>query len=171
MQLEWFTLVFVRPQGCPPPCQCIAPSILRPFYLRFEADSSDQLFLLVVRILWSLLFGTHISLSVPCTNDFWCLLLVSDFKLGLEPFYVGCASHRNAVNSQTILGLDLRLVKFVFVSVLLCLLSHMINLSLRPLVTVLHLWNVHVCLSPGNCGNSLLHYTWYINTSVKELHL
>ena len=49
---------------------------------------------------------------VPGMNSFLCPLLVSNFKLGLELFYDGCASHRNAVIIQTILGLDLRLVNF-----------------------------------------------------------
>ena len=45
---EWWTLVFARPRECPPPYQCTAPSVLRPFSVRCEwrdpvADSSNQL--------------------------------------------------------------------------------------------------------------------------------
>ena len=84
-------------------------------------------FLRVLRVLRSSLFGFKLMFlsppilvePVPGMNDFLCLLLVSNFKLELELFYDGCASHRNAVILRTVLILDLRLVNFVLVSVVL----------------------------------------------------
>ena len=74
---------------------------------------------------------THVSLStdffvqpVPDMNDFLCFLLVSNF-------YDGCASHCNAVILQTVLGLNVRLADFVFISEFFCLLNHVISFSLR----------------------------------------
>ena len=53
---------------------------------------------------------------VPGMNDFLCFLLVSNF-------YDGCASHCNAVILQTVLGLNVRLADFVFISEFFCLLE------------------------------------------------
>ncbi len=61
-------LVVQLPQGCLPPCQCTALSILRPSSARSEWWELSLR--RALRVLWSLLFG---------------------FKLGFEPLHDGCA--------------------------------------------------------------------------------
>ena len=106
----------------------------------------------VLMVLRSFLFGFKLMFlsppilvqPVPGMNDFLCLLLVSNFKLGPHLFHDGCVAHRSAVILQTTLGFDLRLVNFVFISVILCLLSQMIIFSRRrdDFLCNLNCWNV-----------------------------
>ena len=59
----------------------------------------------ILRVLRSFLLGfKRMFLSppilvqpIPGMNSFLCPLLVSNFKLGIQLFYDGCVSHRNAV--------------------------------------------------------------------------
>ena len=109
----------------------MSATLLRPSSVRFEwwepvADSSEQHSEgTAVLFVW---LQKHVS---PGMNSSLCLLLVSNFKLRLQPFYSGCASHRSAVILQTVLGLNLCHVNFVFISMFFWLLNYVISFSLR----------------------------------------